>query len=297
MTICTNLDEGFDHLYVVLLHPPHHHLIQLQLHHVQAFLCSNSETVCSGASSTIHSVCTGTLQEHSFKEGYMERRGDAWKFDVWHWIMQITDTAVDWRTGLPTQTWCSNNGSVYFSSTHIMQYSRFRQQWASSCKLTSQQQRQMGITQDLACVTITPCSCRARHSRLFHPHVQHWSSPSSSSKGQSKAKRPCSDPYMVITECCGLPAPHTCRPPPALARAPRFPLTSCTTRLRSHRNRETHTVFISRVCCPVHAGSGRLIEWSQSTERLLAERSDSESRCTPFNVSRTFSVLRSTSFA
>lgn len=29
-----------------------------------------------------------------------------------------------------------------------MQYSRFRQQWASSCKLTSQQQRQMGITQD-----------------------------------------------------------------------------------------------------------------------------------------------------
>lgn len=77
MMICTNLDEGFDHLYVVLLHPPHHHLIQLQLHHVQAFLCSNSVTVGSGASSTIHSVCTGTLQEHIFKEGYMERRVDA----------------------------------------------------------------------------------------------------------------------------------------------------------------------------------------------------------------------------
>lgn len=29
----TNLNEGFDHLYVVLLHPPHYHLIQLQPHH------------------------------------------------------------------------------------------------------------------------------------------------------------------------------------------------------------------------------------------------------------------------
>lgn len=92
--------------------------------------------------------------------------------------------------------------------------------------------------------------------------------------------------------------PLTRRPPtPALARAPRFPLTSCTTQLRSHRNRETRTVFISRVCCPVHAGSGRLIEWSQSTERLLAERSDSESRRTPFYVRQTFSLLRFTSFA
>lgn len=29
----TNLDEGFDCFNIILPHPPHHHLIQLQSHH------------------------------------------------------------------------------------------------------------------------------------------------------------------------------------------------------------------------------------------------------------------------
>ena len=158
---CPNLDEGLDRLDVVLLHPPHRHLVQLQPHHVETGLWSSTHSVVQTPTSTpVHREPTNTGEKWMDKRRplfiFIHIKSSYGRFDTKKACRQ-SDTVMP----VFSQHWqfllCNAVESTSSESVVVCR--------GITPTLATEQHRQMGLMEDLlhACVAPLLCLHNAQH--------------------------------------------------------------------------------------------------------------------------------------